>query len=150
VATRVVLDARASLSATSQLVRTVREAPVLVVAGSEAAESDRRRLQAAGCEMLMLSYPSRQQQLGELLAELGRRRMTNVLVEGGSTLLGTLFDARLVDEVHVFIAPKIIGGHAAATPVAGEGLELMSQAQKLCQVRGRQVEEDFYLCGRLA
>ena len=37
--------------------------------------------------------------------ELGRRRLTNVLVEGGSRLLGSLLDSREIDEVHVFIAP---------------------------------------------
>ena len=44
-----------------------------------------------------------------LAAELGQRKMTNVLLEGGGTLLGSFFDACLVDEVHAFIAPKIVG-----------------------------------------
>ena len=57
---------------------------------------------------------------GSCLDELGRRRMTNVLVEGGSQLLGSLFDAGEIDEVHVFIAPKLIGGPAAPLlPSAG-------------------------------
>ncbi len=49
--------------------------------------------------------------------------MTNVLVEGGSRLLGTLFDIGAVDEVHVFIAPKIAGGAAAPGPIGGPGIE---------------------------
>ena len=47
---------------------------------------------------------------------------TNVLVEGGAKLLGECFDGRHVDEVHVFIAPKIVGGDAAPAPVGGVGL----------------------------
>jgi diaminohydroxyphosphoribosylaminopyrimidine deaminase / 5-amino-6-(5-phosphoribosylamino)uracil reductase len=42
----------------------------------------------------------------ELLDELGRRRMTNLLVEGGAQVLGSLFDAELIDEVHVFVSPR--------------------------------------------
>ena len=50
--------------------------------------------------------------LPALLRELGRRKMTHLLVEGGATLLGSLFDEGLVDECHVFVAPKIVGGGA--------------------------------------
>ncbi len=105
IATRVVMDRRASLASTTQLVRTARDAPVLVVV-ENAEEADRRRLQDSGCEVLMVESPAREEQFRELLKELGRRRMTNVLVEGGGTLLGALFDARLVDEIHVFVAPR--------------------------------------------
>jgi diaminohydroxyphosphoribosylaminopyrimidine deaminase/5-amino-6-(5-phosphoribosylamino)uracil reductase len=55
------------------------------------------------------------------LAELGRRQMTNVLFEGGSELLGTIFDQQLVDEAHVFAAPKFLGGVCARSPVGGTG-----------------------------
>ena len=63
-----------------------------------------------------------------LLDELGRRKMTNVLVEGGSQLLRTMFDAQLVDEVHVFIAPRTIGGDTAAGPVGGGSANEMAAA----------------------
>ena len=49
--------------------------------------------------------------------------MTNVLVEGGSQILGAFFDARLIDEVHTFIAPKLVGGASALTPLAGYGMD---------------------------
>jgi len=52
-----------------------------------------------------------------LVAELGRRQMTNVLVEGGASVLGSFFAARLVDEVMVFIAPKLVGEGLA--PIEG-------------------------------
>jgi diaminohydroxyphosphoribosylaminopyrimidine deaminase/5-amino-6-(5-phosphoribosylamino)uracil reductase len=149
VATRIVLDRRASLSPGSQLARTARETPVLVVVGAEAAEPACQQLREAGCEVLAVAGGTREEQWRELLAELGARRMTNVLVEGGGTVLGALFDARLVDEVHVFIAPKIVGGGNAATPVGGKGPELMSQALMLRDVEWRKVDEDLYLRGRV-
>ena len=75
--------------------------------------------------------------------------MTNVLVEGGSKLLGTLFDMRAVDEVHVFIAPKIAGGAAAPSPAGGVGIERMADALKLADITIEELEGDVYVHGRV-
>ena len=121
-AIRVVLDTHASLDSRGQLVRTAAEAPVLVAVGQESSPSDRVRLCNAGCEVFLCEGQSHAERLDALLAELGRRQFTNVLVEGGGRLLGSLLDARQIDEVHVFIAPKLLGGAAAPTAIAGGGI----------------------------
>ena len=148
-ALRVVVDTRASFSSESQLVRTAREVPVLVAVGPEAPEAERRRLVEAGCEVLACEAQSHAGRLDELLAELGRRRLTNVLVEGGGRLVGSLFDAGQIDEVHVFIAPKLIGGAAAGGPIAGEGIAEMAEALALESVELEQVGTDIYVRGRV-
>jgi len=117
---RIVLDTRAALPSHSLLVRTARETPVLVAVGSEAANADRQRLRESGCEVLVCQGATHAARLDCLLEELGRRRLTNVLVEGGGRLLGSLLDAGQIDEVHVFIAPKLVGGGAAASPIGGK------------------------------
>src|SRR5205085_11417757 len=122
VATRIVLDSMASLPNFSQLVRTAPQIPTLIAAGPDAPEKELRRLAGAGCEVLPFAPPSRYERLVQLLDELGRRRMTNILVEGGASLLGSLFDARQIDEVHTFIAPKLFGGQKARTPIRGGGV----------------------------
>jgi diaminohydroxyphosphoribosylaminopyrimidine deaminase/5-amino-6-(5-phosphoribosylamino)uracil reductase len=147
-ATRVVLDSRAALSLDSQLVRTTGDAPVLIAAGPDSPPDVRQRLAAAGCEVLVCPAPTYDQRLQQLLDELGRRRMTNVLVEGGATLLGNLFDACAIDEVHAFVAPKLIGGASAPSPIAGSGLPHMSHALPLAAVKIEQLEGDVYLQGR--
>ncbi len=147
VATRIVVDAAAALSPESQLVRSLDAAPVLLAAATDAPAVAVERLKAAGVEVLQFAGDHRAR-LSALLAELGRRRMTNVLVEGGAKLLGGFFDARLVDEVHVFIAPKIAGG-GGLPPVGGAGVELMSDAAMLESVSIRAVEGDVYFRGRL-
>ena len=85
-----------------------------------------------------------------LFDELGRRRMTNVLVEGGGRLLGSLFDARLIDEVHVFIGPKLAGGGEAPSPIAGRGVDAISAALPLDDLAVRQIGGDIYIQGRIA
>src|SRR5262249_30029918 len=86
-----------------------------------------------------------------LLEELGRRRMTNVLVEGGATVLGSFLDARLIDEVQVFVAPVLAGGANAQTAVGGPGVEKIAQAARLTDDWSvEHLEGDVLLRGRLS
>ena len=147
-ALRVVLDTRALLSSDSQLARTARETPVLVAVGQEASAADRKRLTEAGCEVFLCDGATPAARLGSLLDELGRRRLTNVLVEGGSRVLGSLLDARAIDEVHVFIASKLLGGAAAATPASGEGIAPVAAAMRLDVGQVRRLGNDTYITAR--
>ena len=148
-ATRIVVDSGASLSLESQLVKTAADVPVLVAVAEAADDEAVRTLSDAGCEVLRCGGADHAARMASLLDELGRRRMTNVLVEGGAELLGNLFDAGAVDEVHAFIAPKIIGGSEAPSPVAGRGAELMSAATELTQPIISQSGDDAYISGRV-
>jgi diaminohydroxyphosphoribosylaminopyrimidine deaminase/5-amino-6-(5-phosphoribosylamino)uracil reductase len=149
IALRVVLDTHASLASDSQLVRTAAEAPVLVAVGKHASASNCRRLVDAGCEVFECAGETHIDRLHWLLEELGRRRMTNVLVEGGGRVLGSLLDARQIDEVHVFIAPKLIGGSEARIPFAGEGIAQMSEALCIDVPETEQIGDDVYVHGRV-
>ncbi|HEX5103072.1 MAG TPA: bifunctional diaminohydroxyphosphoribosylaminopyrimidine deaminase/5-amino-6-(5-phosphoribosylamino)uracil reductase RibD [Pirellulaceae bacterium] len=148
-ATRIVLDSQARLASFSQLVRTARQIPTIIVTGPDAEEKELRRLADAGCEVLPFAAASHYERLLGLLDELGRRRMTNILVEGGGQLLGTLLDARELDEVHVFIAPKFFGGERAPSPLAGAGVEQVAEALSLTGVQVHAVGGYIYVAGRV-
>lgn len=148
-ALRVVVDDRADLSLDSILVRTARESPVLVHAAAEAPPEKLDDLRAAGCEVVACPGASRADRLEALLTEFGDRRFTNVLVEGGTTLFGEFFDNDHVDEVHVFIAPKIVGGERAASAVGGAGISAMVNALKLDDVETKFLDGDVYVTGRV-
>ena len=148
-ALRIVLDTEASLSSESQLVRTAREIPVLVAVGKQASQPSRQRLIDAGCEVFECSGETHIDRLHALLEELGRRRLTNVLVEGGGQVLGSLLDARQIDELHVFIAPKLIGGSKARTPFVGNGIAQMSDALCLDSPQVETINDDIYIHGRI-
>ena len=75
--------------------------------------------------------------------------MTNVLVEGGGQLLGSLFDLGAIDEVHAFIAPKLVGGAQAPGPLAGCGVAQMLQAVRLEQPIVDMLERDLYFRARV-
>ena len=149
-ATRVVVDSQAELPLNSQLVKTISEAPLLLATRNEAAPQRVEQLRSAGVEVVQFASPAGTGvPLGELLDDLGRRQMTNVLFEGGGTVLGSLFDENLVDEVHVFVAPKIVGGYSAVTPVGGIGLEQIPALPSLNRPSMTIVGGDVYFHGRV-
>lgn len=150
IATRIVLDSLAKLSLTSQLLQTARTTPLLVVVSEAASAAARQQLEAAGAEVWVATGDDRQQRLVALLKELGRRDMTNLLVEGGGELLGSLLDLQTIDEVHVFIAPTLVGGAGASSPLAGEGIASMAEALRLESPRIVEVAGDVYIQGRVS
>jgi diaminohydroxyphosphoribosylaminopyrimidine deaminase / 5-amino-6-(5-phosphoribosylamino)uracil reductase len=144
VATRVVVDSQASLSVESQLVATARDVPALVAVSAAAPVDKCRRLVAAGVDIAVCAGKTHAERFDSLLTELGSRRMTNVLVEGGSRLLRTLFDMHAVDEAHVFVAPKTVGAITAPAPAA--------TVDKLSLVNATttDLDGDTYVHGRIA
>ena len=68
-------------------------------------------------------------------------------MEGGSILLGSLFDSGLVDKVIAFIAPIIIGGEEAKTAVGGEGVDKVVESLKLKRVSVEMFGEDLMVSG---
>ncbi|MCE5304017.1 MAG: bifunctional diaminohydroxyphosphoribosylaminopyrimidine deaminase/5-amino-6-(5-phosphoribosylamino)uracil reductase RibD [Planctomycetaceae bacterium] len=147
VALRVVVDTKASLNSESQLVQTARETPLLVAVGPDATAADRKRLEKSGCEVFVCDGSTHAARLHALWDELGRRRLTNVLVEGGGRLLGQLIDSRDLDEVHVFVAPKLFG---SGTTIAGRGVAAVAESLRLSSPTIRQVGDDMYLHARLS
>jgi len=149
-ALRVVVDSGGTLASSSRLVETAREVPLLVAVGPQAPAAQTHRLRVTGCEVLPCDASSHAGRLTQLFDELGRRRMTNVLIEGGAGLLGSCFDLGAVDEAHVFIAPKVFGGQDAPAAVAGDGAARVAEAMLMQSPQIAQVDGDAYIHGRLS
>jgi diaminohydroxyphosphoribosylaminopyrimidine deaminase/5-amino-6-(5-phosphoribosylamino)uracil reductase len=148
-ALRIVFDSAATLAPNSRLVQTARDIPVLVAASREAPQEACQRLVEQGVEVYHAPGMTHESRLESLLDELGRRQMTNVLVEGGGRLLGALFDQGAIDELHAFIAPKLVGGATAPSPITGSGVERMAAAVPLADISIEELSGDIYVHGRL-
>jgi len=146
-ACRVVFDSQARLSCQSQLVHTVDQAPVCVVASEDAPASAVERLRAAGCQVWLGPKDSSERLQGFLRFQ-AQQGVTNFLVEGGARLLGAFFDADLIDEIHLFLCPKLVGGQNAPSPIGGRGIPQIEQARGLTIRHIEWFDEDAYLISR--
>lgn len=143
---RVIADSLCRTPADAQILNQPGSTLIATVDG--APQQSVGRLEGAGAEVLVLPKgPDGMVGMGNLLEELGRRGIVNLLVEGGGLVLGSLFDAGLVDKVYAFVAPVIIGGKDAASPVEGQGVELMTQAWSVDRLTMRSIGPDWILVG---
>jgi diaminohydroxyphosphoribosylaminopyrimidine deaminase/5-amino-6-(5-phosphoribosylamino)uracil reductase len=76
--------------------------------------------------------------------------MTNLLVEGGSHVFGGLLDAQQIDEVHAFVAPKLVGGSEATPVISGRGVATIQDAMEIPAWQVTQVGGDLHIQGRTA
>ena len=87
--------------------------------------------------------------LKSAMQKLGEAGINTVFLEGGSQLNGSMLDHGLVDRVAGFIAPLLLGGQDAVSPIGGRGLDLVGQAQKLRDVGWTPIGTDLLLEGYL-
>ena len=128
---RVVVDSNARLSLDSQLVKTAGEYRTIVAHTRFAPEESVKALREAGVEMLLCKEKEGLVDVRNLLELLGQSGIDSILLEGGGSLNYTFLAEGLVDELYAFIAPKIVGGMNAKTPVEGAGMEKMADAINL-------------------
>jgi diaminohydroxyphosphoribosylaminopyrimidine deaminase/5-amino-6-(5-phosphoribosylamino)uracil reductase len=116
---RVVFDSGARLPLDSQLLVTAGEAPLTVVHAPEADPHQVEMLLRAGAETIAAPGYTPAERAAAALAELGRRGLTSVLLEGGATLAASFAEAGEVDEARVFVAPLLLGGSMPDVPITG-------------------------------
>jgi len=127
---RVVFDSQARLPLDSQLLATLDRSPVLVVTAPNADPARTDALASAGAEILVATGSMPADRIASALADLGRREVTSVFLEGGRTLASAFLAADQLDESRTFIAPVLLGqvgtdpragGVVAGVPRGAEG-----------------------------
>jgi diaminohydroxyphosphoribosylaminopyrimidine deaminase/5-amino-6-(5-phosphoribosylamino)uracil reductase len=147
--TRVVFDSQARLPIGSALTNSVDEAPLIVICAPEAPSARRDALEEAGAEVIVTPGRTLGDRLEAALDELGRREIQDLLVEGGPTLAGTLFDAGEIDEMRLFVAPVLVGAAQARAVLEGEGVARIADGARPLATSFEQVGEDILIRARL-
>jgi diaminohydroxyphosphoribosylaminopyrimidine deaminase/5-amino-6-(5-phosphoribosylamino)uracil reductase len=151
---RIVVDSHLRTPPDAQAVRLASEAPgtqPLLIATTEGAPQEPERvLQREGVAILRLpASPNGRVDLTTLCAHLAQREVISVLAEGGGELHAALLAAHLAHKALFFLAPKIVGGRSAPTPVEGEGCAAIAQAVALDALRVRRFGPDLAIEGRI-
>lgn len=145
-ALRVVVDSKLRLPLDSQLVRTSDRFPTLVWCGPDAAQKSADALKDAGCTVVQCIETAPEKRLAKLLDHLtAEYQATNIMVEGGGKLLGSLLELGEIDQCDVFIAPKLIGGEHAISPLGGVGFTTVDDGPKPRVLFTDQVGDDIHL-----
>lgn len=154
VARRVIADTDLDLPVDTAIVRSARQIPVTVACAKELATAAitaerRAKLEAAGVEIVGVRAGARGVDLEELLRLLVvRHDVSNVLVEAGPAILGSLFDGGLVDEAVVFVAPMLLGDELARAAATGRIAETLSAGIHFSLKRARTLGSDVELTYR--
>jgi len=144
---RVIIDSKLELPLNSQIAKTSSRQKTLVFCNTENEADKKELLKQTGIEVIELSNAGDILPLSEVLDELGRRELCSLLVEGGAEINASLIENGLADKIHLFIAPKIVGGRSAPTPVGGNGALLMKDAVHLYDLETAPCGQDILLTG---
>ena len=117
---RIVIDGRLSLEPDYK-VFDLREAPTYLITTTAGDREKMKKFEEIGVTLIIQDNKNGRINMSGALNALFEKGFRNILVEGGGTLIWTLFKEKLVDEFRVTISPFIIGGKGAITPVEGEG-----------------------------
>lgn len=145
---RIICDSRLRIPETAKVVETAKEIPTIIAICSGDLQKI-RRLEQAGCSVWNLPEEKGHVSLKAVLRELRKQEIDSVLVEGGGILNEALVKSGCVNYVHTYIAPKIIGGESAKTPVEGEGIGKLSEALILEHIKMKKIGEDVLLEGKV-
>lgn len=144
---KVIVDSTLRTPPTARLFRGGGQVLIATTAAAPAAR--RRALAARGAELLVLPRRPGGVDLRALCRRLARREITHLLVEGGGTLIASLLRDRLVDRWIAIIAPRLIGGRQAPTPVDGAGVASVRQAVPVRVTAWRRLGDDFVIEGQV-
>jgi diaminohydroxyphosphoribosylaminopyrimidine deaminase/5-amino-6-(5-phosphoribosylamino)uracil reductase len=146
---RLVLDSTGRTPLGARLLGRDLPGRTVICTTERSAPAWRGAVAAAGAEVLVLPERGGRVDPEALLDALGRRGVTSLLVEGGATVHGAFFDAGLVDRVVAFVAPLVIGGTGAPSPVGGMGPASLAEAGRLLEAEVRRVGVDTLIAGDL-
>lgn len=146
---KIVVDS--NLRLTPQLKIFSRRSPAeVIIATTRFAPQDKLSYFRKKAQVIVARDRERRVDLLDLLKKLAKQGFAHILIEGGGRIIAAALKQRLVDEMIVFVSPRIIGGEDAPTAVEGEGVRRISQAQRLEDVRFKKLGSDFIIEGQVS
>ncbi|HNX82452.1 MAG TPA: bifunctional diaminohydroxyphosphoribosylaminopyrimidine deaminase/5-amino-6-(5-phosphoribosylamino)uracil reductase RibD [Candidatus Omnitrophota bacterium] len=144
---KIIVDSQLSTPQNAVLFEHGRPCIVVTIPTRPGQETENRAILAQKAKILEVKEKAGQVNLKDMMRKLAGLEITSILVEGGGTLIGSLFDEGLVDRVMFFVSPKIIGGKNAISSVMGAGAPRVDRAVGLKNVTMKRMGSDFLFEG---
>ena len=144
---RIILDTHLRIPVKAQVLRLESNAETLVVTGTEVSPERFERITDLGVSLVQAPTKQGRIDLLALMHMLGKMQLTSIMVEGGSTLIGSLIRDRLIDKFYIFMAPKILGGSDGIAMASGAGPLRMDESLRLRNIAVRRMGEDVLISG---
>ncbi len=142
---RVIVDTKGRIPADSKVLNCDETTKTIVATTKLAPDEKIKVIEDKGAIILFTPIKNNQVDLSFLIRALGKRKIDSVLIEGGSTLNAGMLKEGLIDKIIAFIAPKIIGGIDAPTPVGGEGFPRIKDCIMLDRMEILRFKEDLMI-----
>lgn len=144
---RVILSTYGNIPDESNVLIVDETTKTLVVCSANIPPEKEKRLLGYGVKLLKLPEKNQKIDFKILVKALGEMGIDSLYIEGGSGVLGAAFESGIVNQVYAAVAPKIVGGKDAVTPVGGTGIEKMRDAIVLKRVSHEVIGEDVIIKG---
>ncbi len=146
---RIIVDSSARIPVSSTVLNLKSRAKTIIATTTLAEDEKLKELEKKGAEIIVTPISETKVDLKYLMKALGDRDIDSVLLEGGSELNYSAIKENIVDKINIFVAPKIIGGREAKTPVGGVGIEFMKDAVLLKDIKTVTFGQDIMIEGYL-
>jgi diaminohydroxyphosphoribosylaminopyrimidine deaminase/5-amino-6-(5-phosphoribosylamino)uracil reductase len=144
---KIVVDSQLSTPQNADIFLNNSPVIIITIPTKAGQETENKKILSDKAKILEVKEKEGQVNLRDAMKKLAQLQITNILVEGGGTLIGSLFDDGLLDRVLFFISPKIIGGKEAIGSVMGRGVARIDKALKLKDVRLKRIGQDLLVDG---
>jgi diaminohydroxyphosphoribosylaminopyrimidine deaminase / 5-amino-6-(5-phosphoribosylamino)uracil reductase len=144
---RIILDSKGRIPEDSKVLNADKNTAVILATTETLNIEKEKRLSDRGIKIIKTESTGNRVDLEKLMEILYQLEIDSILLEGGGTLNASALKFDIVDKVMCFIAPKIIGGKDAITPVEGDGIEVMDKAIQLRDVSCKMIGKDILIEG---
>jgi diaminohydroxyphosphoribosylaminopyrimidine deaminase/5-amino-6-(5-phosphoribosylamino)uracil reductase len=144
---RVIISRLGDLPMDAKVLQVSEEVKTMVIASEQLPSDKEKILLQKGVQVAMLREVNHHIDFRDVVKLLGDMGIDSLYIEGGSAILGSAFESGIVHKVYAAVAPKIIGGRQAFTPVGGNGIERMGDAIVLQRVSHEIIGHDVIVKG---
>ena len=145
--TKIIIDSALKVSTRARVFKHTNPAQCIIATTKKASRRTVEQFQKQGVQVMICPQKAGMVDLKWLFKELAKREISSILIEGGPTVVGNALKAGLVDKMHVYIAPKVLGDQGALSAVQGFTVKNVNQSIRLKSVEIKKIGDDILLQG---